>query len=66
MVIADVWASAIVLEDPFDERGKYPISATREEWEHVLATTEEFVKSEFVRIAPKPKAKRKTAGGRGE
>ena len=53
MVIDEIRTSEIVLEDPFDTRGKYPISVTREKWDHVLATTEERVKSEFVRLNPK-------------
>ena len=31
-------------------KGKVPDSRHREKWDHVLATTEERVKSEFVRL----------------
>ncbi len=50
MVIDSVAESEIVLEDPFDQWSKYPIFVTRDEWDHVLATTEEHVKSEFARL----------------
>jgi hypothetical protein len=35
MVIDDIRDAEIVLEDPFHPRGKYPISATPDEWNHL-------------------------------
>lgn len=50
MVVDSVAESEIVLEDPFDQWAKYPIFVTRDKWDEVQATTEEFVRSEFARL----------------
>lgn len=51
MVIDRIGDNAVVLEDPFDPEGKYPIEVKRDDFaKEVGRTTEEYVKSEYVRM----------------